>query len=95
MVVIDEVVGMWITLASPFIGAPLFGQNWVFGVIAFFLFRLFDIVKLYPANRFDAMKGGFGIMMDDVAAGVYANILSHLTLYGLSALALVYVIMKG
>ncbi len=94
MVVIDEVVGMWVSLISPFIAAPLFGHNWLYAVIAFFLFRLFDIVKPYPANKLDAMKGGFGIMMDDVAAGVYANITAHLVLYGLGALSIVYVILK-
>ena len=95
MVVIDEVVGMWVALISPFIGAPLFGQHWIFAMIAFFLFRLFDIVKPFPANRFDAMKGGAGIMLDDVVAGIYANVLTHLIVYGLGAASLFYIFMKS
>ena len=43
------------------------------------LFRFFDVVKLPPANIFDErVKNGLGVMMDDVAAGVYANVLLHL-----------------
>ncbi|HET7153373.1 MAG TPA: phosphatidylglycerophosphatase A [Candidatus Kapabacteria bacterium] len=89
MVVIDEVVGMWITLAS-----PLFPFSWVYAIVGFFLFRLFDIVKPFPANRFDAMKGGFGIMMDDVVSGIYANIATHLIIYGLGLFPFVYEFLK-
>ena len=44
--------------------------------IAFFLFRIFDIVKVYPANRFEGLPGGWGIMMDDVVAGLYAGVIT-------------------
>jgi phosphatidylglycerophosphatase A len=67
-VVLDEVVGQWIAL----IGATLTPWSWL---LAFLLFRVFDITKPPPARQFDRMHGGFGIMMDDVAAGVYALIL--------------------
>lgn len=64
-VVLDEVVGQWIAL----IGATR--RPWVW-LLAFLLFRAFDILKPPPARQFDRMHGGFGIMMDDVAAGAYA-----------------------
>jgi len=47
---------------------------------AFFIFRFFDIIKPFPARRFDAMHGGLGIMMDDVVAGIYANIVLQIAL---------------
>lgn len=64
-VVIDEVAGQWIALALlPFdIGHALLG---------FALFRLFDITKPPPARQLERLHGGLGIMMDDIAAGVYA-----------------------
>jgi phosphatidylglycerophosphatase A len=67
-VVLDEVVGQWIAL----VGATLVPWSWL---LAFLLFRAFDIWKPAPARQFDRMHSGFGIMMDDVAAGVYALIL--------------------
>lgn len=65
-VVIDEVAGQWITLAVvPF--DPLLT------IIGFFLFRAADIAKPFPANWCDSqLKGGLGIMLDDVVAGIYA-----------------------
>lgn len=63
-VVLDEVAGQWIAL----IGATT--QAWVW-LLAFLLFRVFDILKPPPARQFDRMHSGFGIMMDDVAAGFY------------------------
>jgi len=71
VVTIDEIVGMWISLA--FLPKTIFVIT-----TAFFLFRFFDIVKPYPARRFDEMSGGFGIMMDDVIAGIYANVVIQL-----------------
>ena len=67
-IVVDEVVGQFLTLtvAAP---APL-----PFA-IGFFLFRLFDVIKPWPANWADrAVKGGFGVMLDDVFAAVYAAV---------------------
>jgi len=66
-VVIDEVLGMLVTLAFIPVG--------VSGALAgFVLFRIFDVIKPYPANRLEKLHGGFGIMADDAMAGVYANI---------------------
>lgn len=64
-VVLDEVAGQWIAL----IGAT--SRPWLW-LLAFLLFRFFDILKPPPARQLDRMHGGFGIMMDDVAAGIYA-----------------------
>jgi phosphatidylglycerophosphatase A len=64
-VVIDEVAGQWIAL----LGAPF---DWRHGVIALLLFRLFDITKPFPVRRFERLPAGWGIVLDDVAAGLYA-----------------------
>ena len=73
-IVIDEVVGYLVTMT----GVPL---SWQGVVLGFFLFRLFDIVKIQPARYFDRhLKNGYGVVLDDVAAGVYACILLHLAL---------------
>jgi phosphatidylglycerophosphatase A len=66
-IVIDEVSGQLIGLT------PLFGSVSVAGVIvAFILFRLFDILKPYPIRKLEALPAGFGVMSDDALAGVYA-----------------------
>lgn len=65
-IVWDEFVGYWLTMAA----AP---QGWQWLVLGFVLFRLFDIVKPWPIRQADRhLGGGFGIMFDDVLAGVYA-----------------------
>jgi phosphatidylglycerophosphatase A len=73
-VVIDEVLGMLITLA--FIPA-----GWSAMLAGFVLFRIFDVVKPYPANRLETFHGGFGIMADDAMAGVYANLALRLVMW--------------
>ncbi len=73
ILVIDEVVGVMVAL----IGLPL---TWSTVIIGFFLFRAFDMFKIYPINRLESLPGGFGIMMDDVMAGLYTNIVLHLAL---------------
>ena len=64
-VVIDEVAGQWIAL----LGSP---ADWRHGLIALVLFRLFDITKPFPARRLERLPEGWGIVFDDVAAGLYA-----------------------
>lgn len=65
-IVIDEILGMFITLTF----APNHPAAWVLG---FILFRIFDILKPFPVSWFDQrIHGGIGIMMDDVIAGIYA-----------------------
>ncbi len=74
VVVIDEMVGMWISL----IAVP---KGLLLVLSAFLVFRIFDIIKPPPARQFDKMPGGFGIMMDDVAAGIYANIVIRMIIF--------------
>jgi phosphatidylglycerophosphatase A len=70
-VVIDEVVGQFIALIPvPFV----LGTAWWPAILAFILFRFFDIVKPYPARRLESLESGLGIMADDIVAGVYAGI---------------------
>jgi len=74
LVVCDEVAGMLVTFAGVATGgAP--------GCLAgFFWFRVFDILKPWPARRLEALPGGWGIMADDLMAGVYAQLALRLTL---------------
>jgi len=66
-IVIDEVVGQWLVLAV----APL--NVWYF-LLGFALFRVFDIVKPWPVSWADRkIKGGLGVMLDDILAGVYGG----------------------
>jgi phosphatidylglycerophosphatase A len=67
LVVIDEVVGMFVSLL--FLPA-----TWPVIAAAFLAFRVFDIVKPWPADRLEHVPGGWGVMADDVMAGVYANL---------------------
>jgi len=66
-IVLDEVVGMLITLA--FIPVSVSGA-----LIGFLLFRVFDVIKPFPAGRFEKLHGGLGVMADDAMAAVYANL---------------------
>jgi len=74
IVVVDEVVGMWVTLVLvPF--TPLTAA------LGFLLFRLMDIVKPFPARDLEHLPGGWGIVADDVMAGIYANLALRLGLF--------------
>ncbi len=75
-IVVDEAAGLWIA------AIPADKSLWLW-IIAFLLFRLFDIWKPWPASFFDKRsKGGFDVMMDDVVAGIYA-------LFGVSIAAMI------
>lgn len=78
-VVIDEVLGMLITLFMNPVG-------WAGALVGFLLFRAADIVKPYPANKLEALHGGVGIMADDAMAGVYANLALRVALATAGAL---------
>ncbi len=82
-VVIDEVVGQWLTVAPALLllepQTPL-GLGLV-AIAGFFLFRFFDVAKPWPVKRFEALHGGLGIMADDVAAACYAAIPLALAVY--------------
>ena len=64
-VVVDEVAGQWVALLN----CP---ADWRHGLIALVLFRLCDITKPFPARQLEALPDGWGIVFDDVAAGLYA-----------------------
>jgi phosphatidylglycerophosphatase A len=64
-VVIDEVLGILISLA--FLNVTMTGA-----IAAFFLFRILDVLKPFPAGRMEHLPGGYGIMLDDAMAGVYS-----------------------
>jgi phosphatidylglycerophosphatase A len=65
-VVIDEVVGQMLT----FLARP--DRSWKWLLAGFVLFRIFDVVKPFPVRQAERLPAGWGIMMDDVAAGVYS-----------------------
>ncbi|MCB9747772.1 MAG: phosphatidylglycerophosphatase A [Candidatus Omnitrophica bacterium] len=73
-IVIDEVAGIMISF---------FLLPWNTPVIltTFFLFRAFDMFKIYPVNKFEAIEGGTGVMMDDLFAGLYTNVTMHIALW--------------
>ena len=74
VVVCDEIVGQLIALLFlPFSGTV--------ALAAFLLFRAFDILKPFPADRMERLPNGWGIVADDVMAGVYANLVLRLLLY--------------
>ena len=70
-VVIDEVLGMLVTLAF----IPV---SWMGALAGFFIFRILDIVKPYPSGRFERLPGGWGVMADDAMAAVYGNLVLRL-----------------
>ena len=72
-VVVDEVLGMLITLAF----MPL---SWWGIAVGFLLFRIFDVIKPFPAGRLEHLPSGLGIMADDAMAGVYAHLVMRLAI---------------
>jgi phosphatidylglycerophosphatase A len=73
-IVVDEWAGMFVTVLF----VPVTLVNYL---IAFVAFRFFDVVKLWPASQFERLPGGWGVTMDDIAAGVHACIIVHLYLW--------------
>lgn len=71
-VVLDEIVGYLVAIGiyAAFHGTPHAYAH----VVAFIAFRVFDVVKVPPANRLEEMPGAPGVMADDVAAGIYAGL---------------------
>jgi phosphatidylglycerophosphatase A len=66
-IVLDEVVGMLVTLAFIPVG-------WSGALAGFLVFRLFDVIKPFPAARMESLHGGLGVMADDAVAAIYANL---------------------
>lgn len=74
IIVVDEIVGVWIAL----IGLE---KQWGWLALGCVLFRLFDIVKPYPARQAENLPGGWGVMLDDVIAGIYSLVSLRLIIY--------------
>ncbi len=73
-IVMDETIGLWIScLFIP--------MTWTNLILAFILFRFFDILKPLGIKYFESWKGGYGVMFDDVVAGIYANIILQIIVY--------------
>jgi phosphatidylglycerophosphatase A len=72
-IVLDELLGYFVaTLFLP--------HSWLIGLYAFILFRVFDIAKPFPIFRSQSLSGGWGVVVDDLLAGLYANILLQILL---------------
>lgn len=77
-IVWDEFVGLWVALF-------MLPDGWYWLIVGFSLFRFFDILKPWPVGFLDQeLPGGMGIMMDDVAAGLYSLLVLQLTAYLIS-----------
>jgi phosphatidylglycerophosphatase A len=70
-VTIDEVLGMWVSLL-------FLPKSLLLAIGAFIIFRLLDVMKPWPARFFDRKHGGWNIMLDDVVAGIYTNLVLQL-----------------
>ena len=74
-IVIDEVAGIMLALF-------LLPMTPVVIIVTFFLFRAFDMFKIYPVNKFEQLEGSTGVMMDDIIAGIYTNIVMQFAIRG-------------
>ena len=75
-IVIDEIAGFLITMSFFTIY-----DGWEYILTGFFLFRVFDILKPPPINRLQDLKGGWGVMADDLLAGLYSNVILQIVRY--------------
>jgi phosphatidylglycerophosphatase A len=75
-IVIDEVVGMLVAVWA----VPMAGRTAVTLGLAFLLFRLFDIAKPFPIRRSQDLPGGWGVVVDDLLAGIASNLVLRLAL---------------
>lgn len=80
-VVIDEVAGQLLTLL-------LTGVGWVGAIVGFFIFRVLDVIKPWPARRLEHLHGGLGIMADDLMVALYGNILVRVLIFAAARLGL-------
>lgn len=70
---IDEFVGMWISLI-------LVPTSWGYLLVAFLIWRILDIVKPFPARNFEKLRGGLGVMADDIMSGIYTFLIMRIIL---------------
>jgi len=77
-IVIDELAGMWIALSI----ASATSDNWIIAIMAFVYFRAFDIIKPSIIGKIDRdVKGGWGVMGDDMVAGLFAGLCTSMTYF--------------
>ena len=72
--VIDEVAGMLVTLY-------LLPVTWTIAIVGFFVFRVLDVFKPFPARQLESLHGGWGMMADDVMAAIYGNLILRAAIY--------------
>ena len=78
-IVIDELAGMWVALVPVIYFASSQFERIIYACLALVFFRVFDILKPFPISYFDKKyKNGFGIVLDDIIAGIFSGILSVL-----------------
>ena len=76
-IVIDELAGMWLCLLPVLFLASSQQERIIYAVVALIFFRIFDILKPYPISYLDEkFKNGFGIVLDDLVAGIFAIIVT-------------------
>jgi phosphatidylglycerophosphatase A len=73
-IVIDEIAGYLVSML-------LVPATWQYMTAAFFLFRFFDILKPFPLRRLERLPGGPGVMLDDIGAGIYSNIVLQVAVH--------------
>ena len=81
-IVIDELAGMWVALVPVIYFASNQFERIIYACLALVFFRVFDILKPFPISYFDKKhKNGFGIVLDDIIAGIFTGILSVLIVF--------------
>ena len=76
-IVLDELVGIWVAMIPVLYISSTQQERIAYAVIALILFRFFDILKPFPISYFDKrFKNGFGIVIDDIVAGIFAGLLA-------------------
>lgn len=79
-IVLDELVGIWVAMIPVLYISSTQQERIAYAVIALILFRFFDILKPFPISYFDKrFKNGFGIVIDDLVAGIFAGLLTSAT----------------
>lgn len=71
---VDEIVGTWISLVA-------LPKTFLIVLVTFLIWRVLDIIKPQPAKKLEKLKGGMGIMIDDVVSGIYTLLIMHILIY--------------
>jgi phosphatidylglycerophosphatase A len=79
---VDEGIGFFVTVA-------FLPMDWSTAIAGFFVFRALDIIKPPPARQLEALPGGWGIVIDDVVAGIYGNLVLRLLFFAMGSVGLI------